>query len=163
MTPSIFKIGQWRVDPARRTIERSGETKRLQPRLMGVLVALARAWPGYKSRDELIEDVWGVEHISAQALNNAVSKLRQALEDDSRESQIILTERTNGYCLLVEPVWQPSREKLFSGHRRTILIAAGIALAAGIAVLISVSIPRNPLESLVDNPENWEVEYHATE
>lgn len=163
MTPSIFKVGQWRVDPARRTIERSGKTKRLQPRLMGVLVALASAWPGYKSRDELIEEVWGIEHISAQALNNAVSKLRRALEDDPRESEIILTERTNGYCLLVEPVWQPSREKLFSGHRRTILIAAGIALAAGIAVLISVSFPRNPLEGLVDNPENWEVEYRTAE
>jgi DNA-binding winged helix-turn-helix (wHTH) protein len=163
MTPSIFKIGQWRVDPARRTIERFGKTKRLQPRTIGVLVALAHAWPGYKSRDELIEEVWGIEHISAQALTNAVSKLRLALEDDPREPEIILTERTNGYCLLAEPEWPLSRAKLAIGRHRVILIAAGTALAAGLAVLISISTSRNPLEGLVDNPENWEVDYRSAE
>ncbi len=105
MKPNLFTLGGWAVNPQKRTIERDGKSEVLQPKLMALLVSLASAWPAFRTREELIAEIWGVEHISPQALNNAVSKLRQLLGDDPRRPEFIITERARGYALLAEPAW----------------------------------------------------------
>ena len=53
-----FDLGGMRVVPAERTVILNGERRELQPRVMQVLVALAKARPDVVSRDKLIDLCW---------------------------------------------------------------------------------------------------------
>lgn len=129
---------------------------------MSVLVALAEGHPGYVSRDELLRRVWRVEHLSPQALNNAVSKLRVALGDPD----LIQTQRLDGYRLSTAPDWsmvdgefevKAGREKRWS---TSFIVAAALFGPTAIIIAMLILGPGDdPLtQYLSENPGNWIVE-----
>src|SRR3990170_7031749 len=71
-----FLLGGLRVVPAQRAVFFDGERHGLQPRVMEVLVALARARPGVLSRDRLIELCWGGRVVGDDALSRCIVALR---------------------------------------------------------------------------------------
>jgi Tol biopolymer transport system component/DNA-binding winged helix-turn-helix (wHTH) protein len=77
---SDFRLGALRVDPATRTVSAGGRKKSIEPRVMQVLVALARAEGGVVSRDQLIDRCWGGRIVSDDAINSCLAKVR-ALRD----------------------------------------------------------------------------------
>ena len=129
---------------------------------MRVLVALAEGHPGYVSRDELIRLAWRVEHLSPQALNNAVSKLRTALGD----SDLIQTQRLDGYRLAIEPDWNmgdgKARETAADEKRRSTFFIVAAVLFGSAAIIIALLLASqgdDPLSQyLAENPGNWVVE-----
>jgi DNA-binding winged helix-turn-helix (wHTH) protein/TolB-like protein len=102
-----FLVADWEVRPRHGTLlHRSDPTAtpvQLEPRVMAVLVCLARHAGDVVTRDEFIADVWDGRVVSDEALSRCISLLRQALADDSREPRFIRTVAKVGYTLLQPP------------------------------------------------------------
>ena len=76
-----FDLGTVRVKPAERAIVLNGDRRELQPRVMQVLVALAKARPAVVSRDKLIELCWEGRVVGDDALNRCILALRHMAQE----------------------------------------------------------------------------------
>ncbi|MEA2092925.1 MAG: FlgO family outer membrane protein, partial [Pseudomonadota bacterium] len=96
-------IADWRVEPALLRITHHGDSLKLEPKVMAVLVYLARRPGQVVTREELEDSVWAGAIVSYDALTGAIQKLRKAFNDDPRRPRIIETLSKKGYRL-VAPV-----------------------------------------------------------
>ncbi len=95
-----FTVGKWLVKPDRNTVVRGSVERRLEPRVMDLLVYFA-ANPGrVLGRDQIISNVWPHSYVTDSALQTAVSALRKALDDDPRHPHILETIPKRGYRLV---------------------------------------------------------------
>ncbi|MCG6867944.1 MAG: winged helix-turn-helix domain-containing tetratricopeptide repeat protein [Gammaproteobacteria bacterium] len=99
-----FHVGDWSVDSASGRITRDGESVKLEPRVMEVLVYLASHQGEVVSRQELEETLWAGTVVSYEALTGAIQKLRRAFKDDRKAPRVIETLSKRGYRL-VAPVY----------------------------------------------------------
>ncbi|AKS41872.1 winged helix-turn-helix domain-containing protein [Wenzhouxiangella marina] len=126
-----FTIGVWRVHPASGALERDGEERRLEPKVMQLLCLLAEHAPEVVGRETVLEALWPTQVVGEDALARCLLKLRRALDDDARDPRYIETLPRRGYRLLVpvEAVEAEMRTARPSSPRRFLpLAAAGIAL-----------------------------------
>ncbi|MGI9169172.1 MAG: winged helix-turn-helix domain-containing protein [Caulobacteraceae bacterium] len=77
-----FLVGGARIRPTACEVVAGGRRVRLQPRVMQVLVALARAGGEPVSREALVEVCWGAVALSDDALNRCIQRLRRLAETD---------------------------------------------------------------------------------
>ena len=107
--PGDFRLGVWWVRPSQNTIQCSGRTVRLEPKVVEVLVCLAEHAGETVSKEKLIGAVWRDTFVTDDVLTRCVSELRKALEDDPKEPRVIETIPRKGYRLLerVEPIPLP--------------------------------------------------------
>ena len=101
-----FRIGPLCFEPALRQVSTAGAPPAtLEPRVMLVLVAPARAGGGIVSRDQLIEQCWDGRVVGDDSINRVISRLRKlagAHDEDALFS--IETISKVGYRLVpVEP------------------------------------------------------------
>jgi len=134
-----FTIGSVRVHPATRQIERADRFETLEPRVMQVLVALARSNGSIVTRDELIERCWDGRIVSDDAINRVLSRIRQVAVDIGNRSFSLETIARVGYRLIAEKApcaaWAPRpQDKLTSKSinfsRRHMMAAGGTAAFA---------------------------------
>lgn len=80
----------------------SGERRDLPPRERDVLAYLASSRGEPVTREELFRRVWGVEARgrSMRAVDMAIARLRDLLDDDAAKPTVIRTVRGRGYMLL---------------------------------------------------------------
>ncbi len=136
-----FRMGEWTVCQSRNVIERDGAETRLEPRVMDVLVYLARRAPDPVTKQELAEAVWGVQFISDDALTVTLSALRKALCDNAREPRYIETISRRGYRVIAPVVAVASSD---AGAPRPMepqspsRFPRGAVLASGAIVLFGV-------------------------
>lgn len=71
-----FQIGDVQIHPATRQITRLGRSETLEPRVMQVLIAFARAEGEILSRDDLIARCWSGQVVGDNAIHRVVSKVR---------------------------------------------------------------------------------------
>jgi len=103
-----FSLGEWLVQPQRNRLSRSGGNDvQLEPKMMDVLVRLARDPGAVVSREDLIDAVWPEVFISESVLTRAIAGLRRALGDDARSPRFIETISKRGYRLVGEPSLTP--------------------------------------------------------
>lgn len=96
-----FTIGDWTVQPQLNRLSRSGAGNvQLEPKMMDVLVRLARDPGTVVSREDLIDAVWPEVFISESVLTRAIAGLRRALGDDARSPRFIETISKRGYRLI---------------------------------------------------------------
>jgi DNA-binding response OmpR family regulator len=99
-TPAELVIGNVRIDTAalRGT---KGRTKfELSPREQKVLAILYRQRGKAVSRDQLLNEVWGMEFYgNTRTVDQLIVRLRQKIEDDPAEPKHIVTVHTLGYRL----------------------------------------------------------------
>lgn len=140
-----FTLGTLRVDPARRQVECDGRRETLEPRVMQVLVALARANGRIVTRDELIDWCWSGRIVGEDAINRAIFRLRQVSAGIGADSFAIETVPKVGYRLAVESlVRDPSRSAASPAQavgRRTILLGAGAVAASAAAAAVLIRKP----------------------
>ncbi len=130
-----FSLGGARVRPAAREVVAGGQRIRLQPRVMQVLVALARAGGRPVSREALVEACWGPFTLGDDALNRCIQKLRGLGRTDAPGAFEIETVPRVGYCLLAGPATAlATPERGVRGHELG-LVAAGGAAAVALAVV----------------------------
>jgi adenylate cyclase len=101
---SEFIIDDWRVSPQEGLLRRADEVKRLEPKVMAVLVYLAAQAGRVVTREELEREVWRGALIGYDAVTKTVIKLRKALDDDAREPRYIATIPKKGYQLITQVI-----------------------------------------------------------
>jgi DNA-binding winged helix-turn-helix (wHTH) protein/TolB-like protein len=72
-----FMLGALAVHPSTREIERAGAREILEPRVMQVLVALAKRRGEVVSRDDLFRQCWENRIVGDDAMNRCISRLRR--------------------------------------------------------------------------------------
>jgi TolB-like protein/DNA-binding winged helix-turn-helix (wHTH) protein len=100
-----FRLADWLVQPSLNSVSRNGSSLHLEPKVMDVLVCLARRAGEAVPKDELIKAVWADTFVTDDALIRSISELRRIFEDDAREPRVIQTIPKRGYRLMA-PVHQ---------------------------------------------------------
>lgn len=130
---AAFRIGRLGIHPATREIVRDdGAREVVEPRVMQVLVMLARAESAIVSRDELTEGCWEGRIVGEDAINRVISRLRKVAEGIGAGSFRIETVTKVGYRL-ARPGDPPAAEAAIAGIRRRpsrrLVLAGGAAIA----------------------------------
>lgn len=92
-----FDVERWVVQPDLNRLVRDDAEVRLEPRVMDLLVYLAERPGEVLSADQIVRDVWPEPYVGDNALLSAVSALRKAFGDRTRDSRIIATVPKRGY------------------------------------------------------------------
>lgn len=136
-----FALGQLRVVPAERFVEFSGQRRELQPRVMQVFVALARAKPRVISRHQLAEMCWGGRVVSDGALNRCIGALRNLAKDLPPEPFAIETVPRVGHRLLEMTASLPSRRR--PSRRLALTLTGSLVLAGGLGAAVNGGFVRS--------------------
>jgi len=102
-----FLLGDRRVRPSRNLVERAAVESaeqpaavQVEPKVMEVLVCLARSPGRVVTKDELVREVWDGRFVSDDVVWRSVRELRRALGDETRAPRYIETIPRRGYRLL---------------------------------------------------------------
>ncbi len=95
------KIGEWEVDSVRAEVSRDNECKKVERRLLKLLMLLARHPGKPVTKDVLLTQVWAGKYASNDTLSVAISQLRKLLGCNANTPQYIETISGFGYRLLV--------------------------------------------------------------
>src|ERR1700710_1593809 len=96
-----FGMGGVPVRAATREVSRGdGVREVLEPRVMQVLVALARANGAVVSRDDLTQSCWDGRVVGEDAINRVISRLRRVGETIGQDSFRVETVTKVGYRLV---------------------------------------------------------------
>lgn len=98
-----FRLDEWTIEPLTSTFKRNGHTFHVEPKVMDVLLCLARHAGEVVTRDQLLHEVWANLVVTDEVLTRCVSELRTALGDTARERLYIRTVPKRGYSL-IKPV-----------------------------------------------------------
>ena len=98
-----FRIEGRTVRPRLGRIVFRGETVQVQPKIMELLVCLARRRGEVVTRAELIAEVWGGAHVTEHSIARAVCGLRKIFGDSAQRPRVVETIPKIGYRL-VAPV-----------------------------------------------------------
>ena len=139
-----FMLGPVAVEPALRQVSSlNGRTRKIEPLVMQMLIALRASLGSTLSRDDLIAACWDGAIVSDDAVNRVVSKLRRVLTELGEGAVRLETVAKVGYRLTVERgaagvsgdalLLPPSETRVAQhGARRSALVAIG-ALATVVA------------------------------
>jgi len=100
-----LQVGDWWADRTTNELGRAGDTVRIEPKAMEVLMVLAARAGQVVSREELLAAVWPGVVVGDEALTQSIIKLRRALGDNPRSPSYIETISKRGYRLIA-PVRQ---------------------------------------------------------
>lgn len=151
----LFCIGAMQVTPSLRQAEHAGVHHILEPRVMQVLVVLARAQGAVVSRDELVERCWDGRIVGENALQRIVSRIRRLatavggfeLETITKVGyRLVVHAPADGAADPAVPAGDgaietsdaaalPSPDRISPLSRRLLLGAAGLAVVAGGALV----------------------------
>jgi DNA-binding winged helix-turn-helix (wHTH) protein/tetratricopeptide (TPR) repeat protein len=95
-----WRVGEWVVDGSDGTVASGDCVVRLEPRLMALLLALVERRGTVVPQEVLLGTVWAGTHLAPGALARAVSEIRTALGDDSRQARYVETVPKRGYRLI---------------------------------------------------------------
>lgn len=126
-----LKVGHWTVEPNLNQLSRSGQTVRLEPKVMSLLVHLADRSGQVVTREALLSALWPTVVVGDDSLSQAITKLRKALEDDPDQPVYIQTVAKKGYRLVATVTPLSPANPLAAARRRphAYLIAAAATLA----------------------------------
>jgi eukaryotic-like serine/threonine-protein kinase len=101
-----FSLGRLCIRPSSREVLGAGEKEVLEPRVMQVLVALARRRGEVISREDLVEECWAGRVVGEDAISRCIARVRRLAETHGSFS--IETIARVGYRLTEEPSTQSS-------------------------------------------------------
>jgi len=98
-SPAV-QVGDVVVNLATSSVLKGGKEVRLSPTEYGLLSQLARRAGSVVDHRTLLKEVWGPSHLRERNyLWTFVQRLRQKLEDDPRDPQIVMSAGSRGYRL----------------------------------------------------------------
>lgn|GEM_PF-1958484 len=149
------------VEPSLRRLSSGDDEHLVEPKLMQVLVALAREPGRILSRDDLIDCCWDGRIVGDASVNRVLSLLRTALRDLGGDAVTIDTVPRVGYRLLLAD--QPDEVTTGDGaeaippsqpapsspkYRRPLLALAAVVLVALLAAAAWWARPASPVETM---------------
>jgi len=150
-----FLVGGARIRPTACEVAVGDRRIRLQPRVMQVLIMLARAGGEPVSREALTEVCWGQVAVSDDALNRCIQRLRRLAEAEVGGAFSIETIARIGYRLAPGPGGDREGKEDAApgaiGPPRARLLAAGGLAALALAAIAAIWM-RNV------RPARWTIE-----
>jgi TolB-like protein/DNA-binding winged helix-turn-helix (wHTH) protein/Tfp pilus assembly protein PilF len=115
---SEFRLAEWLVQPELNTIVKTGQTLRLEPKVMALLLCLSERAGEVVLKESLIQRVWADRFVSDEVLTTTIFELRKALGDEAKKPRFVQTVPRKGYRLIApvtlfvasEPEIQPPIE-----------------------------------------------------
>lgn len=156
-----FRLGEWEVRPALNRLDNGPDSRNVEGKIMGVLLALAEAQGSVVSKNDLFDTVWRHQDVSEGVLTRAVHELRRVLGDSVQQPKYIETVPRLGYRLLVEPEpLSAARDSPRSRYNVAAAAAAVVLLIAAVAYLgngsrtasVIRSVAVLPFSNLTGNP-----------
>ncbi|MDA2927349.1 protein kinase [Acidobacteria bacterium AH-259-G07] len=95
-----FRVGEWLIQPQLNRIVGSEKETHLEPKVMDVLVYLAKHAGEVIPKERIIQGVWTDTFVTDDALKYAIVALRKAFEDDAKDPRVIQTIPRRGYQLM---------------------------------------------------------------
>jgi TolB-like protein/DNA-binding winged helix-turn-helix (wHTH) protein len=167
-----FRLGSWTIEPLAGALRGpGGELRHLEPKVMDVLVLLAKRPGELVSRQLLLDAVWG-PHVSAdQLLTRAISEIRRALNDHRGQPAYIETVPKRGYMLIadVSPLDESTggpepavvQSDLRNARKPTLLVVA-IAVTIGLIYFAYRMIDRDARHDVAPGTEATRLEWIST-
>ena len=131
-----FDLGHARVRPSACEVEAVGGRIRLQPRVMQVLTALARAEGQVVSRDALVASCWGGLTVGDDAINRCIQRLRRLAETEAPGAYGIETLPRIGYRLTRAGVAGPYETIAPNGTTRRPRLGSRIVLGSVVGLVV---------------------------
>jgi DNA-binding response OmpR family regulator len=104
LTERVLELGDLRVDPGRRTVERGRESIALTTLEFDLLYFLVSRPGRVFSREALMEHVWGSDRVvDDRSIDSLVSRLRRKLEPDLAKPRYLQTVWGAGYRFTEPP------------------------------------------------------------
>ena len=131
-----FRLGGLLVRPSACRVSAAGRERRVEPRVMEVLVRLYRSRNQTVTRDELIESCWGGRFISDDAVSRVIHAVRGLAQGLEPAPFVLETLPKVGFRFIVADDDAPAAETPeapAARGRRRLLAAALIGLAAMLA------------------------------
>lgn len=96
---AVFEIGNLRVDSVRGTVHKNGKEVYLSALEYRLLLVFLNNRGVVLSRSKLLESIWDIagEFVNDNTLTVYIKRLRDKIEDDPKNAQIIRTVRGIGY------------------------------------------------------------------
>ena len=142
-----FRLGNLQVCPSSREVVAGGERELLEPRVMQVLVVLARRRGQVVSRDELIETCWAGRVVGEDAINRCIAKVRRLAEAHgafSLETIARVGHRlTEQASEAVEPSTAPAAARSAQPRSRGIAVVAVVAAVAAVGIYVAITQMRD--------------------
>jgi DNA-binding winged helix-turn-helix (wHTH) protein len=98
-SPAPFTIGPWTVHAMHDRVERDGESHKLEPRMMRLLLTLARAGGKVVPVASLLATVWAGVVVTPSSLYESISRLRKLLGRDEQGQDALESVPRKGYRL----------------------------------------------------------------
>jgi two-component system response regulator VicR len=96
----LLRAGRITVDPDRQAVLKDGETVDVSQREFELVRLLAASAGTVFSREQLLSQVWNYDYFGdTRAVDVAVRRLREKLEDDPASPRLLCTRRGGGYYL----------------------------------------------------------------
>lgn len=112
MSSSKLRFRDYELDPDGFELCRAGHRLRLERKPMELLILLAEKQGQLIKREEIIEKIWGKDFFfdAENGINNAVRKIRSALNDDPEQPRFVETSIGKGYRFItpVQRVPEPA-------------------------------------------------------
>jgi DNA-binding winged helix-turn-helix (wHTH) protein len=143
--PSVGRLhfGRFELDEAEALLTCAGDPVALAPKPFAVLCALARTPGSLRTKDALLDAVWGHRFVTDSVLKTAISEVRAALDDDPKQPRYIETVSRRGYRFIASTTETPSQapraaERNVAAGRDQPALTALTALCRGDAALAEV-------------------------
>lgn len=104
MSLRSFHLGDFTLDADHQYLLHQGAQLSADPKLVGLLQALAGAYPNAINKQALLDDIWGEVVVSEASLAKLVSESRRLFKQHS-EQEVIATVHGKGYRLALAPEW----------------------------------------------------------
>jgi Tol biopolymer transport system component/DNA-binding winged helix-turn-helix (wHTH) protein len=142
-----FALGPFEVAPARCEIAHEQAVTRVEPKVMAVLIALARRRGETVSREKLFEEVWEGRAVTDDALTRCISALRRVFRDGQGVEIKALPKL--GYVLAVETAAANTSTRSVTPHHTWYappfaVAAAVFALVVATTAVLSFRMPPAP-------------------
>jgi TolB-like protein/DNA-binding winged helix-turn-helix (wHTH) protein/lipoprotein NlpI len=119
MSSAKLRFRDYQLDPDGFELCRSGHRLRLERKPMELLILLAENQGRLVKREEIIEKIWGKDFFfdAENGINNAIRKIRSALNDNAEHPLFVETSLGKGYRFIapmervLEPASSPAPEQ----------------------------------------------------
>lgn len=140
-----FRIHEWLVQPQLNVINSKDSTARIEPRVMEVLVYLAKNANQVVTKDRLMQTIWGGRFVTEEVITTSIFELRRALGDDARNPRFIQTIPKKGYRLIAPVIFTEEQtaegsSAIDSAHRRAGSSRLWKAAAAGATLMTFLAL-----------------------
>ena len=104
----IYSFNKFKIDDEKIELYRDGVIIQVEPQVFALILFLIKNRETVKSKDEIIEAVWGGKAISDASLNSRINLARRALSDNGKSQGIIKTFSRRGFRFIANVIEEHS-------------------------------------------------------